>query len=155
VWKLDPATNARSADLTEGMSIGVGSHYTYSDFTGSTALFFTSPRGHWRFTFESRFDNARVDAIVWDATVLPGTSAGIRIRALDAHGVPATAWLPAESMGVPDYFGYPTGQGQDRIVLTQHGEPPVGSSFELEVRLTTDGNVRPILHAIRLEWQRP
>jgi hypothetical protein len=31
----------------------------------------------------------------------------------------------------------------------------VGQAFELEVRLTANGDVRPILHEVRLEWQRP
>jgi len=44
LWKMDPGTNLRADDLPVGKSIGVGSHYTYSDFTGSTALWFTVPR---------------------------------------------------------------------------------------------------------------
>jgi hypothetical protein len=156
VWKLDPATNLRAASLPEGLTIGQGSHYTYSDFTGSTALSFTAPRGYWRYQFDSEFADAQVDAILWEAFVPPQTTAGVRVRALDAGGLPLTGWRPAEIGGAPDYFLYPTGLAEQRIDLHAQGGPLVGPRFEVEVRLTTsDRDVRPIVHSVRLEWQRP
>jgi hypothetical protein len=157
VFKLDPTTNARAASMPTGMSIGVGSHYTYSDFTGSTALSFTAPRGFWTYSFDFGFANSQVDAIYWEAFVPTGTTAGVRIRAIDEVGAPATDWLPAEAgPGVPEYFFYPIDAADHRIILADHGGPLVGSGFEVDVRLTTtDRDIRPIVHELRLEWQRP
>ncbi|MBU1244774.1 hypothetical protein KJ612_16370 [Myxococcota bacterium] len=156
VWKLDPATNARAADLPAGQTIGVGTHYTYSDFTGSTALSFTAPRGFWTYIFSSLFEAAQVDAIAWDAYVPTGTAAGIRIRALDAFGNPASGWLPADIGGVAQYFEYPTGAPTHTIDLAANGGPLIGWSFEVNIRLaTTDRAVRPIVNDVRLQWQRP
>ncbi|PKN24339.1 MAG: hypothetical protein CVU65_12100 [Deltaproteobacteria bacterium HGW-Deltaproteobacteria-22] len=156
VWKLDPATNARAADLPAGQTIGIGTHYTYSDFTGSTALSFTAPRGFWTYIFASLFEAAQVDAIAWDAYVPTGTAAGIRIRALDAFGNPASGWLPADIGGVAQYFEYPTGAPTHTIDLAANGGPLIGWSFEVNIRLaTTDRAVRPIVNDVRLQWQRP
>jgi hypothetical protein len=157
VFMLDPATNARHVDLPTGTLIGVGTHYTYSDFTGSTALSFTAPRGFWTYSFDFEFEDAQVDAIYWEAYVPAGTSAGIRIRATDADGAPISAWLPDElAPGVPGYFEYPVDEPFDRVELADHGGPLVGRGFDVEVRLSTDDrDVRPIVHDVRLEWQRP
>ncbi len=156
VWKLDPATNARAASLPNGQSIGVGSHYTYSDFTGSTALSFTAPRGFWTYIFQSLFEMAQVDRIVWEAYVPANTGAGIRIRALDAFGNPSSGWLPPDIGGTAQYFEYPEGAASQTIDLHAQGGPLVGWSFEVNIRLsTTDRNVRPIVHDVRLQWQRP
>ncbi|HOX44335.1 MAG TPA: MopE-related protein [Myxococcota bacterium] len=156
VWMIDPATNLRAAALPDGLTIGQGSHYTYSDFTGSTALSFTAPRGYWRYLFDSQLATAQVDAILWEAYVPAGTTAGVRIRAVDAAGLPLSGWLPPEAGGAPDYFLYPDGAAQDRVDLHQNGGPLVGPRFEVEVRLTTnDRDVRPIVHLVQLEWQRP
>ncbi len=156
VWKIDPATNARAVSLPTGDSIGVGSHYTYSDFTGSTALNFTSPRGYWRYIFESEFEQAQVDAVVWEAYVPAVTSAGIRIRAMDQSLVPTTGWLPPEIGGVPQYFDYPAGTAIHTIDLAANGGPLIDWAFEVDIRLSTqDPDIRPIVHDVRLEWQRP
>lgn len=157
VWKIDPATNDREATLPLGQSIGVGSHYTYSDFTGSTALSFTAPRGFWTYNFDFEFEDAQVDAVYWEAYVPSGTSAGVRIRALDGTGAPISDWLPVEEgPGVPGYFDYPSGEAFHRVMLADHGGPLVGRGFDIEVRLTTtDRDIRPIVHDVRLEWQRP
>jgi hypothetical protein len=158
VFKIDPATNQRppAGPLAEGMAIGVGSHYTYSDFTGSTALSFTAPRGYWNYVFASQFEEAQVDAISWDAYVPAGTTAGVRIRVVTQGGTPVTEWLPPENGGVAEYFEYPVGVATHSIDLHSNGGPLIGWNFEVNVRLTTnDSQVRPIVHDVRLEWQRP
>lgn len=157
VFMIDPSTNERAAALPTGMTIGVGSHYTYSDFTGSTALSFTAPRGFWSYEFDFEFDEAQVDAIYWEAYVPAGTTAGIRIRPLDATGAVVGPWLPGDvAPGVPGYFEYPTDEPFHRVMLADHGGPLVGNGFETQIRLTTgDRDVRPIVHDVRLEWQRP
>jgi hypothetical protein len=156
VWKIDPATNARSGDLPNGISVITGTHYTYSDFTGSTALNFTAPRGYWRYLFETGFDPAQVDGVYWEAYVPAGTTAGVRVRALDASNNPISGWVPAENMGSPVFIDYPTGQVNASTSLAPYGGPLLGASFEVEVRLTTnDRDVRPVVHTVQLEWQRP
>jgi hypothetical protein len=156
VYKLDPATNGRGASMPSGRPIGVGTHYTYSDFTGSTALSFTAPRGFWRYKFTAEFDDAQVDAILWDAFVPMETSAGIRIRAVASDGTPLSGWLPPDDLGVPNYFEYPSGVPTQRIDLASNGGPLVGPQFEVEVRLTTtDRDIRPVVNDVQLEWQRP
>jgi Putative metal-binding motif len=156
VFKLDPATNAREATLPLGKAIGIGSHYTYSDFTGSTALSFTAPRGFWTYIFNSLFDMAQVDSIVWDAYVPTGTTAGVRVRALDENGNPISAWLPPDISGVAQYFDYPALSPTHTVDLHSNGGPLLGWSFELQIRLTTtDRDIRPIVNDVHLEWQRP
>ncbi|MBU1534035.1 hypothetical protein KKF84_01880, partial [Myxococcota bacterium] len=156
VFKIDPATNQRDVAMPLGQSIGVGSHYTYSDFTGSTALSFTAPRGFWTYIFHSQFEAAQVDAIFMEAYVPGGTTAGVRIRALDQSGVPLSGWLPADIGGVAQYFDYPQGAAQHLFDLHTNGGPLIGWSFEVDIRLTTsDRDIRPIVNTVRLEWQRP
>ena len=150
VWKIDPATNRRDVSLPDGATIGEGSHYTYSDFTGSTALSFTAPRGLWRYTFDTHFPNALAEAIIIEAHAPVGTAIEVRARPLDSSGN-AGNWTPA--MG---YYTYPNGQPSHTIDLTAMGAQLSGSAFELEVRLSTsDPDVRPILYDIRVGWQRP
>ena len=154
VFMLDPETNRRAAALPDGASIGGGSHYTYSDFTGSTALSFTAPNSIWRYTFDSSYGNAQVDLIEWEAHVPEGTSAGIRIQALDEEGSPVSEWAPAPVGPTPDYAEYPT--GADSHVFDLSAIDLVGREFVIEVRMeTSDPDVQPIVHAVRLLWQRP
>ena len=155
VWKIDPETNQRAADLPNGQEIGVGPHYTYSDFTGSTALSFTAPRTTWRYTFQSSYPNAQIDYVTWEAFAPAETSAGLRIRALDADSEPLSEWLPAPAGdGTPNYHDYPTGAADDTFDLGPGGL--VGAAFEVEVRLTTsDPDALPIVHRVALHWQRP
>lgn len=151
VWKIDPQTNEREANLTNGVSIGVGSHYTYSDYTGSTTLSFTAPRGLWRYYFDTQFANAVVNSIIMEAHAPAGTTIEVRIRPLDANGNPSGGWTP--TMG---YLAYPNGQTQHTFDLTAMGNPITGTQFEMEVRLATnDPNIRPILYKLDLGWQRP
>ena len=151
VWKIDPATNTRESGLPMGRSIGVGSHYTYSDFTGSQALNFTAPRGVWRYIFDTKFAGARADRLIMEAHAPAGTAVQARIRPLDAANSPIGPWQPAA-----DYFNYVNGQPQTIIDLSGMGLDVRGERFEMEVRLTTnDPNVRPILYRLDLDWQRP
>ena len=153
VWKIDPATNDREAGMPTGTPIGRGTHYTYSDFTGSTVLSFTAPRGLWRYIFDTQFAGAIVNSIITEASVPTGTTLEVRIRPLDAAGNPAVGgdWTPA--MG---YLDYPTGQASHTFDLTAMAQTVVGTQFEIEVRLTTnDPDVRPILYKVDLGWQRP
>ncbi len=158
VFKIDPATNQRPAagELTDGKNIGVGSHYTYSDFTGSTALSFTAPRGFWSYIFASQFEEAQIDGIEVDAYLPTETTVGVRIRVLDLSNNPVSDWLPAPSGGAPVYFDYPSGAASHTFDLHSLGGPLIGWSFEVNLRLTTsDPSIRPIVHDVRLLWQRP
>ncbi|MCU0661845.1 MAG: MopE-related protein [Myxococcota bacterium] len=154
VFKIDPTTNRRPPagdPMANGISVGIGSHYTYSDFTGSTALSFTAPRGYWREVFDTGFDGAKLDTIAIEAYVPAKTTVGLRVRALDSAGVPLSGWLPAA-----DTFEYPVGAASHTIELSSNGGPLVGHRFEVELRLTTSQRtVRPIVHDLRFGWQRP
>ncbi|MBA2662214.1 MAG: hypothetical protein H0U74_07950 [Bradymonadaceae bacterium] len=156
VWKIDPVTNSRAASMPLGKSIGIGSHYTYSDFTGSTVFSFTAPRGLWRYIYNSQIDNAQLDTIDLEGYSPIDTVIEVRVRALDKNGAPITPWRPAENNAVPQYFRYPNDAANYRIDLHAQGGPMVGPQFEVEVRLITNNPaVRPILHDMKLNWQRP
>lgn len=158
VFKIDPATNQRppTGPLANGMSIGVGSHYTYSDFTGSTALSFTAPRGFWSYIFASQFEEAQIDGIKMDAYVPAETTVGVRIRILDTANNPVSDWLPPDVSGSGVYFEYPSGAATHTFDLHSLGGPLIGWNFEVNLRLTTsDPAVRPIVHDVALLWQRP
>ena len=127
----------------------MGTHYTYSDFTGSTALTFTAPRALWSYIFDAGYGAAAVDAIEWQAYVPASTSAGLRVRVVDAAGRPVSDWHPAEG-----YTSYPGGAADARVDLVRGGL--VGQYFEVEVTLsTTDVSIRPIVHRVDMFWQRP
>ncbi|MBA2663386.1 MAG: hypothetical protein H0U74_13950 [Bradymonadaceae bacterium] len=152
VFKVDPVTNAR----VEVVKLGVGGHYTYSDFTGSTAFSFTAPRGYWRYYFDTGYPNAQLDGITWEGYSPDGTTIGVRIRPLDSNNNPSGPWRPAEVNGVADYFVYPRGVLSEYIDLHASGGPMTGRTFEVEIRMTSsDAAVRPILHDLSLQWQRP
>jgi len=154
IWRIDPATNRRATDLPNGLPVGVGTHYTYSDFTGSTALSFTAPRAFWRYIFNTTVSVATLDGLRWSGFVPAETSAGIRVRAIAADGTPRT-WIPAPlGDGTPIYHDYTTGAPTDTWDLD--GLSATGARFEVEVRLTTsDSDIRPIINAVELLWQRP
>jgi hypothetical protein len=155
VWMIDPATNQRAAALPNGLQVGANTHYTYSDFTGSTALSFTAPRSFWRYEFDTGYPNASADRLVWRAYVPPLTTAGIRIRGLDAARNPTGPWFPAPSGdGTAVYQAYPEGAASATFDVTSAS--PTGSYFEVEVRLaTSDATVKPIVHGVDIHWQRP
>lgn len=160
LWHLGiPTANILKFDVTTNsylrmVSVGDGGHYTYSDFTGSAAFNFTAPRGFWRMTFDTGFENARVDGVYMEAYVPAGTTLGVRVRALDNAGNPMSDWSPAAVNGVSQYMYYTPGANSH----TQNLAAPLqgGSQFEVEVLMTTtDRDVRPILHDFQLNWQRP
>ncbi len=157
VWKIDPTTNERASTLPDGQAVGVGSHYTYSDFTGSTALSFTAPRGFWRYTYEFPYASVNVSALMWEAFVPAVTTAGVRLRKVDASGGALSEWYPPENAGVPSYYEYPPGELSHRIDFELLlGQVLQGNRFEVELRLTTSKReLRPIVNTIQLEWVRP
>lgn len=152
ILKFDPATN----DFIKLVDVGSAGHYTYSDFTGAAAFNFTAPRGFWRMVFDTSFDGAQIDGLYMEAYVPSGTTLGVRIRALDSSGLPLGDWLPIPG-GMSDYFMYPLGAASHTVDLTNNGGPlQGGSQFEVEVFMSTnDRDIRPILHDLRLDWQRP
>ncbi len=154
VFQIDPATNRRTAANPNGIQLGTSTHYTYSDFTGSTALSFTAPRAFWRYVFDTGVTDARVDGLRTTGFVPEGTSVGIRIRSVDAAGSPTSDWTPAPlGDGTPRYHEYPTGAPTDEWLLTT---PITGARFEIEARLTTnDPENRPVINGVELVWQRP
>lgn len=160
VWMLDPATNSRAAELPAGRSIGGATlaidetHYTYSDFTGSTALSFTAPSTLWQYIFDSGYANAQPDVITWEAYVPAETSAGLRVRVLDDTGSPASDWIPAPIEGAAVYDPYPTGAAEHAFDLLDYHLS--GHQFEVEVQLSTSNpDVQPIVHSVEIHWQRP
>ena len=157
VFLLDPGSGVGDEELSETFLVGDRGHYTYSDFTGSSAFNFTAPRGIWRYTFDSGIPTTMVDAIDVEATVPDTTTLGVRIRPLDGSGTPSGGWQPAPSGGSAEYFEYPTEEDEhsfDLVDLT--GGPLSGEAFELEVRMTrTDHAIRPYLHDLDLQWHWP
>ena len=154
IWQIDPATNRRTAAAPTGVVAGTSTHYTYSDFTGSTALSFTAPRAFWRYIFDTGVSAAAADGLRSRGFVPTGTSVGLRIRAVNASGVAISEWVPAPlGDGTPQYHAYPTGAATDEWLLPA---PLAGARFEIEARLTTnDSDVRPVINGVELLWQRP
>ncbi len=151
VWKIDPTTNTRHASLPTGADVSSARHYTYSDFTGSTALSFTAPSGLWLFEFDTSFPMAIVSSLFVDAFVPADTELEARIRVIDATGAPVGDWVP-----VMGYLDYPTGQMSHTFDLAPVGGPLVGERFEVEIKLSTSStDVRPILYGVQLGWSRP
>ena len=154
VWKIDPATNARAADLPEGKTIGVGSHYTYSDFTGSTAFNFTAPRGVWNYRFGKPSACSIPSSIFVKAYVPDKTYIGVRLRSLDKNGNPVTGWIP-EIVTAEKYFDIPKGMGETEIDLADYREYFLtAAKYEIEVLMTTtDKSVLPILNNANVMWE--
>ena len=153
VYKLDPATNRRAASMPEGKVAGVGGHYTYSDFTGSTAFNFTAPRGFWDHITKLPFLCALAQGLAMEAFVPDKTSIGVRIRSTDETGNPISDWIPNTALNGTEYFEYPAGAANHRVDLTPFAQDLKGENFELDVRLTTsDREIRPILHGVAIEW---
>ncbi|HSW59790.1 MAG TPA: hypothetical protein VLJ60_03270 [bacterium] len=154
VWKIDPATNARAADLPEGKSIGVGSHYTYSDFTGSTAFNFTAPRGVWSYRFGKPSACSIPSSIFVTAYVPDKTYIGVRLRSLDKNSDPITGWMP-EIVTTEKYFVIPKGLGETEIDLADYREYFLtAAKYEIEVLMTTtDKSVLPILNNANVMWE--
>ena len=153
IYKVDPST----LDFMGAFDIGTHGHYTYSDFTGSTAFNFTAPRGIFRYVFESAFPITRVDEIFVEATIPPGTTLGVRIRPLDSDGTPISDWYPVGAPGTSSYFEYPVGQEDHLFDLhSELGFPVEGTHFEVEIRMTrSDNDIRPFLHDLQLNWHYP
>jgi len=153
ILKFDPSTN----DFVQMADLGDAGHYTYSDFTGAAAFNFTAPRGSWRLTFDTTFPGVRLDGIYIEAYVPVLTSLGVRVRALDAAGNPVSDWRPANVNGAAQYFQYPVGAANMSVDLMNNGGSVLGgTTFEVEITMSTsDRDIRPILHDLRLDWQRP
>ena len=154
VWKIDPATNARAADLPEGKSVGVGSHYTYSDFTGSTAFNFTAPRGVWSYIFGKPSACSIPSSIFVKANVPDKTYIGVRIRSLDKNDGVISGWAP-EIVTSEKYFVIPKGLGETEIDLKDFREYFLtAEKFEIEILMTTtDKSILPILNYANVMWE--
>ncbi len=157
IFKLDPATNMRHTDLPTGKSVGVGQHYTYSDFTGSTALSFTAPSGKWGEIYQ--IGGKQVLSITVDANVPAGTNVGVRYRGLDANGIVISPWSPAVTGGSENYEQFatntnlPANQQKLKIMIPQTNDNPfVVDQLQIEVRLSTsDKGVRPYLYGVSMD----
>ena len=152
IWKIDPETNTLAAGYEHGVSVGGGGHYTYSDFTGSTGLSFTAPRGLWRLQAEAPRTDRPLTAVRLHGFVPSDALVEIRLRALDETGAALSEWIPGQTdVGAAVFYQYETGSNQpsfdlQELDLRAHG-------FEVEVRLSTTGQVRPIVNAIELIWE--
>ena len=149
--KIDPATNAR---LLSVPMPGAGGHYTYSDFTGATLFSFIARRGTWRHYFDTAFSGASVASLTIEAHVPDDTSLSVRLRPLDANNNPIGPWHPAEQGG-PQYLSYPNNATTHTFDLTSASPALVGHTFELDVVVTTQQDVRPIIYDLQLGWSRP
>jgi len=151
IWKIDPATSRHAQGFEEGLPVGGGTHYTYSDFTGSTGLSFTAPRGVWRFTIETPGQAAALRALRWTAFVPAGAQAEIRIRPLTETGEPGGAWTPAPTeVGAAVYDSYQPGSPASMLDLSE-GELRA-PRYEVEVRVSTTGRERPVVNSVELLW---
>lgn len=147
LFKLDPATNARAASLPEGKPVGLGTHYTYSDFSGSSVFNFTAPQGSWRHFFEPAGTCFVPEKVVWEAFVPESTAVKLRIRV--AGGETMGEWIPAAERDGEVYFSYPTGETRATIDLKPYAERLNGERYEIEVVLTSStGVARPVLHLL-------
>ena len=152
VVKLDPNQNKNIGSFV----VGTAEHYTYSDFTGSTAISFTAPRGTWRYFLDTQFPNASPDHLVVEAYVPKKTELLVRVRALDKNKNPTSKWIPQKN-GMASWWSYPSGKKKKKFDLKKApGAMISGRIFEVEIRLkTTSSSQRPILHNVKLLWQRP
>ena len=155
VFKLDPATNQRAASLAEGKAIGVGKHYTYSDFTGSTVFNFTAAGGGWRHVFDARASCAKLQRLHWEASVPPGTSVTLRLRVAAVGTSAPGAWLPTTATDGKSSFEYPREARAADLDLSPYRARLADGPTEVEVRFsTTDRTLRPVLHLLQLELDR-
>jgi len=150
VWKIDPRTNRHVPGFEEGIPIGGGPHYTYSDFTGSTGLSFTSPHGVWNFTVEVPSPGGPLEQLRWEAFVPEGARAEIRLRPLDDDS-PSSAgqWVPSPTEGGrAQFFPYESATMQALVDLEGHSLE--AARYEIEVRMSTTGRERPVVNAVEL-----
>jgi len=152
IVEIDPSQNQQVGNY----DVGTSGHYTYSDFTGSTAVAFTAPRGIWRYFLDTKFQNAEPDELVLEAYVPSKTSLKVRMRALDGSNNPTSMWIPRQG-GQQTWWTYPAGSSKYTIdVKMSPGALISGQIFEVEVRLQTQSsNQQPILYDVKLRWQRP
>lgn len=155
LFKIDPATNRRHPDAPQGVSAGVGSHYTYSDFTGSAAFNFTAPRGSWTNAYTKPFECAIPISIDWEAYVPEGTAVKLRIRAVGSDGKPIGNWIPNMANYGMVYFEYPGGATSNHVDLSSETMTfNDGTKFDLDLLMITDDkDVRPIVHSITINWE--
>lgn len=143
VWKLDPNTMAHADGYEEGVEIG-GPHYTYSDFTGSTGLSFTAPRGTWVAHIENPDGPTRLAGLEVEAFVPDGATVEVRVRPIGEGG--PGAWVPSVTeVGAPVFLhlsqaaaGFSALEAADR--------------YEVEVRLSATGRSRPVVHGVAPVW---
>ena len=91
--------------------------------------------------------------IDWEAYAPPGTSIGIRIRAIDGTGNPTGDWIPNTDTDGKAYFDYPGGNLQDSIDLSAYSDKLQTGHVQIEVLLTTnDRKIKPILHSVDISW---
>ncbi len=152
IWKIDPNTNRHVQGFEEGVPVGGGGHYTYSDFTGSTGLSFTSPRAVWTFVVETPEEVGDLREIRWRA-FLPSTStrAEMRIRPLNAEGLPSAEWVPGRTqVGAAVYQPYETGAIPSIFDLSDRDLR--AQRYSVEIRMSTTGRERPVVNSVEFVW---
>lgn len=150
VWKIDPVTNRLAEGFEDGLHVGAGSHYTYSDFTGSTGLSFTAPRGVWTLLIEPLEGAAGPRSLSWDAFVPTGATAEVRVRRHSSDGR-TNPWFPAVTeTGSPQYHAI-TGARDEPFDLSALGWR--NAQIEIEIRLSTTSGTRPIISWVELQWE--
>jgi len=149
IWKIDPRTNRLVEGYEEGRPVGGGGHYTYSDFTGSTGLSFTTPRGMWRFTVDASDAEGPLQGIRWEGFLPDNALAEIRIRPLNGAGGTPGAWVPEQTdVGAAVYQPFERGSRVSTFDVSDRDLR--ADRYEVEVRLTTNGQERPVVNAVEL-----
>lgn len=129
---------------------GTGNHYTYSDFTGSTAQGFTAPSGRLRDVIPVGVPGQVVRSIDIEGFVPAQTSVGIRFRALDRNGNPLTDWYPSEIAGSPQFYPYTVGQPETVFPVPQGNDNPfLAEQIEVDLKLATSiTGKRPFINSL-------
>ena len=144
--KFDPVTKT----LVSKHQIGHKNHYTYSDFTGSTAQAFTAPSGRWRDVLPVGVPGQVVRTIDVEGFVPSQTSVGVRFRALDRNGNPTTDWFPKEIAGSPQFYPYVVGQNETVFPVPQGNDNPFfAEQIEVDLKLATSiTGKRPFINTV-------
>lgn len=153
-WKLDPKTNRHAKGFEKGISVGGGTHYTYSDFTGSTGLSFTAPRGTWTATIKAPAGAPPLTELRWQAFVPARTTAEIRLRPIDAQGRATGKWFPANKGRKATYAAYEEYAPESLVDLRKAPKAlRTAKRFEVEVRMASTSDRRPVVNGVTLVWK--
>jgi len=153
IFKIDPNTNNHATDLPVGKVVGTSTHYTYSDFTGSTAVLITSAGGKVKTFLNLPEIDFRPFRIGLEATIFDGSKIEFRVVEYDASlGRDVGNWAPIDRA----YYEYPMGDNSFEVEVDDFNRVfNDKSEYYLEVKFTKSYALgpSPILHSIYVEWR--